>query len=269
MRLYEYSLPGGAKMTGYLREPAEHMPDYAVRPGILIIPGGGYSHVGEREGDPVAMNFLNAGYQVFILRYTTTETAPAPLRFAPLLDAARAMQHLRQNAAALYLDPKRLAVCGFSAGGHLAASLAMLAERPEICEALGTDGKQLVPDAVVLGYSVITAGPFAHRGSIENLAGDDRTLQELFSLEKQVRPGLPPFFIWHTVADELVPVQNSLLLADALGKCGVPYELHLFANGVHGSSTCTREVNQPNPHNASWLRLCIDWLADVFDFHLN
>lgn len=214
------------------------------------------------------MNFLNAGYQVFILRYTTTGTAPAPLRFAPLLDAAGAIQHLRQNAEALYLDPDRLAVCGFSAGGHLAASTALLTDRPEICEALGTDGKQLVPNAVLLGYSVITSGPFAHRDSIVNLAGDDRELQELFGLEKQVRPGLPPFFIWHTVADQAVPVENSLLLASALTENHVPYELHLFTHGGHGSSTCTQEVNTPNRHNAAWVSLCTDWLAETLHFHL-
>ena len=268
MRLYEYVLPSGAKLTGYLREPAEQMPAYAVRPGILLLPGGGYSWVSPREGDPVAMNFLNAGYQVFILVYTTTGTRPAPLKFAPLLDAAGAILHLRRNAADLHLDPQRLAVCGFSAGGHLAASAALLADRPEVCEPLGAQADQLRPNAVILGYPVITAGPFAHRGSIQNLAGEDAALQELFSLEKQVRPGMPPFYIWHTVEDEAVPVQNTLLLVEALQSCKVPYELHLFPHGVHGSSTCHREVNTLYPHNASWLPLCMDWLADVFDFHL-
>lgn len=268
MRVYEYKLPGGAKLTGYLREPAEQMPDYAVRPGVLIMPGGGYARCSPREGDPIAMNFLNAGYQVFILWYTTTETAPAPLRYTPMLDAAEAMRYLRQNSESLHLDPHRIAMCGFSAGGHLAAAMALLADRPEICGHSENTGAQLKPDAVILGYPVITSGEYAHKGSIENLAGDDQELWKLFSLENQVRPGLPPFFLWHTVADAAVPVQNSLLLAEALEKCDVPYEMHLFAQGAHGGSTCNREVNQPNPHNASWLPLCIDWLADVFDFHL-
>lgn len=268
MHLYEYTMPSGARIVGYLRDPDDHMPDYKVRPGVLIIPGGGYDHCGHREGDPVAMNFLNAGYQVFILTYTTANATPAPLGFAPLRDAAGAILHLRRNAAALNLDPHRLAVCGFSAGGHLAASVALLAHRPEVCADLGAEASQLRPDAVILGYPVITSGDFAHKGSIANLAGDDRSLWELFSLEKQVQPGMPPFFLWHTVEDDVVPVQNTLLLVGALQACHVPYELHLFPHGAHGSSTCHREVNHPNPHNATWLPLCIGWLADVFDFHL-
>lgn len=268
MHLYESILPGGARIVGYLRDPNDHMPEYKVRPGVLIIPGGGYDHCGHREGDPVAMNFLNAGYQVFILTYTTANTTPAPLGFAPLRDAAGAILHLRRNAEALHLDPHRLAVCGFSAGGHLAASTALLTHRPEICEALCAEAAQLCPDAVILGYPVITSGAFTHKDSIRNLAGQDPALWDLFSLENQVRPGLPPFFVWHTVADELVPVENSLLLAGALQKNRISYELHLFPHGSHGSSTCHREVNHPDPHNAIWLPLCIDWLADVLDFHL-
>ncbi len=268
MRLYEYALPGGASLTGYLRQPSESMPDYTVRPGVLILPGGGYEHCSQRESDPVAVKFLNAGYQVFLLEYTTVSTAPAPLGFAPLLDAARAILHLRRNAAELCLDPDRLAVCGFSAGGHLAASTAILADCETVCKTLGVPGEQLRPNAVLLAYPVITAGEWAHKGSIANLAGEDPALWELFSLEKQVRPGLPPFFIWHTVADETVPVQNSLLLVQELQKYKTPYELHLFTHGEHGSSTCSREVNYPDSHNAAWLPLCIDWLAGVFDFHL-
>lgn len=268
MHLYEYTLPSGAHLGGYLRDPNHHMMDYAVRPGVMIIPGGGYDHCGHREGDPVAMNFLNAGYQVFILTYTTANTTPAPLGFAPLRDAAGAILHLRRNAESLNLDPNRLAVCGFSAGGHLAASTALLTQRPEVCKALGADAALLRPDAVMLGYPVISSGDFGHKDTIRNLAGDDPALWDLFSLENQVRPGLPPFFVWHTVTDELVPVENSLLLAQALQKNHISYELHLFPHGSHGSSTCHREVNHPDPHNATWLPLCMDWLAGVFDFHL-
>lgn len=268
MRLYEHTLPSGAHLTGYLRQPADTMPDYTVRPAVLILPGGGYEYCSAREWDPIAVQFLQAGYQVFVLEYTTASKATPPLRYTPLTDAAGALLHLRRNAEELFLDPHRVAVCGFSAGGHLAASTALLAGCEPVCKALGADAAQLTPDAVVLGYPVITAGEFAHRGSIANLAGEDPELQALFSLENQARPGLPPFFVWHTVADEAVPVQNSLLLAEALEKCDVTYELHLFTHGGHGSSTCSREVGSPNSHNAAWLPLCIDWLADVFDFHL-
>ena len=88
------------------------------------------------------------------------------------------------------------------------------------------------------------------------------------SLENQIQPGLPPFFIWHTVTDESVPVQNSLLLANALEECDVPYELHLFAKGQHGMSTCTNEVNTPSAENSVWVQLCTRWLANVFNFRL-
>ena len=121
---------------------------------------------------------------------------------------------------------------------------------------------------MVLGYPVITSGKFAHRGSFENLCGADEALLQTMSLENQVRPDVPPFFIWHTVADQAVPVENSLLLASALTENHVPYELHLFTHGGHGSSTCTQEVNTPNRHNAAWVSLCTDWLAETLHFHL-
>ena len=158
----------------------------------------------------------------------------------------------------------------------LAGSLASAQRELKNWGVLFTDGgrKKLItaeearPDAVVLGYPVITAGEKAHRGSIENLAGGDAALQAAFSLENQVRGDLPPFFIWHTVADQAVPVENSLMLASALTENHVPYELHLFTHGGHGSSTCTNEVNTPNRHNAAWVPLCTDWLAETLNFHL-
>ena len=111
-------------------------------------------------------------------------------------------------------------------------------------KALGIHGTEARPDAVVLGYPVITAGEYRHDGSIVNLCGDDADLRATMSLENQVRDGLPPFFVWHTL------------------------ELHLFAHDGHGTSTCTREVNTPNKHNSAWVALCTDWLAETFDFHL-
>ena len=135
-------------------------------------------------------------------------------------------------------------------------------------KALGIHAEEARPDAVVLGYPVITSGIMTHGGSIKNLCGDDAELKATMSLENQIRGDLPPFFIWHKVEDGSVPVQNSLLLASALTEHKVPFELHLFNHDGHGTSTCTREVNTPNAHNRAWVDLCTDWLADLFNYHL-
>ena len=250
MQLYTHTLHSGAKLTGYLRDETNEMPAFNIRPAMLILPGGGYAFCSAREADPIAMQFLQAGYQTFVLEYTCAHTPEqAPLRWQPLIDAAGAILHLRRNAAKLRLDPFKIAVCGFSAGGHLAASTAILWDAAPVQKALGITAEEARPDAVVLGYPVITSGIKTHGGSIANLAGDDT-------------------FIWHTVADQAVPVENSLLLASALTENHVPYELHLFTHGGHGSSTCTQEVNTPNRHNAAWVSLCTDWLAETLHFHL-
>lgn len=269
MQIYTHTLPGGAQLIGYLRDRTVEMPAFNTRPAILILPGGGYAWCSRREADPVAMQFLQAGYNVFTLYYTcrSDETVPA-LRWQPLIDAAGAILHIRRNAEQFGTDPAKIAICGFSAGGHLAASTAILWDAEPVQKALGIHGTEARPDAVVLGYPVITAGEYRHDGSIVNLCGDDADLRTTMSLENQVRDGLPPFFVWHTVEDPSVPVQNSLMLAGALTAHKVPLELHLFAHDGHGTSTCTREVNTPNKHNSAWVALCTDWLAETFDFHL-
>ena len=268
MEILHETLSTGARLVGYLREPAAEMPAFATRPAMLIFPGGGYGYCSKREADPVAMQFLQAGYQTFILYYHCADENTAPLQYKPLLDAAAAILYLRRNADTLHLDPEKIAVCGFSAGGHLAASSAVLAHTPAVQKALGITGEEACPNAVVLGYPVITTGALGHQGSTENLCGTNAALRAEMSLENQIQPGLPPFFVWHTVTDESVPVQNSLLLANALEECDVPYELHLFAKGQHGMSTCTNEVNTPSAENSAWVPLCTRWLANVLNFRL-
>lgn len=260
MQIYTHTLPGGAQLIGYLRDRTVEMPAFNTRPAILILPGGGYAWCSKREADPVAMQFLQAGYNVFTLYYTcrSDETVPA-LRWQPLIDAAGAILHIRRNAEQFGTDPAKIAICGFSAAAiwrrpRPSCGTSSLCRPP-----LASTGTEARPDAVVLGYPVITAGEYRHDGSIVNLCGDDADLRATMSLENQVRDGLPPFFVWHTVEDPAVPVQNSLMLAGALTAHKVPLELHLFAHDGHGTSTCTREVNTPNKHNSAWVALCTDW----------
>lgn len=265
MQLIEHTLPTGARLTGYLREAVPEIPDFCTRPAVLILPGGGYQHCSRRESDPIAMQFLQAGYHAFVLNYTVDH---APLRWQPLTEAAGALLYLRRNAEALHILPDRIVAAGFSAGAHLAACTALLWDAAPVQQALGISGFEARPNAVVLGYPVVTSGAYAHRGSFDNLCGGDTELLATMSLEHQVRSGLPPFFLWHTAADQAVPVQNSLMLAAALKEHDVPFELHLFTSGEHGSSTCTREVNAESRHNAAWVPLCMDWLAQMLDFRL-
>ncbi len=263
MQLITQTFPGGATLTGWVHARVESCPSFDKRPAVLILPGGGYDYCSQREGEPVALQFLAAGYQAFVLEYSTAQKAA---NWQPMIDAARAMVWLRSNAGQLNLMPNKIAVCGFSAGGHLAASTAILWDATPVQEALGKERGKNCPNAVILGYPVVTSGEFAHEGSIDNIAGDDKALWQTFSLENQVRPGLPPFYIWHTVADTSVPVENSLLLASALRRNRVPFEMHLFAEGHHGMSLCTAEVHEANPHNAHWFGLCREWLDHVFAY---
>ena len=263
MQIYTHTLPGGAQLIGYLRDRTVEMPAFNTRPAILILPGGGYAWCSKREADPVAMQFLQAGYNVFTLYYTcrSDETVPV-LRWQPLIDAAGAILHIRRNAEQFGTDPAKIAICGFSAGGHLALSGAVL-------DIPGETAQQR-PNAVILGYPVITAVEFAHRGSFVQLAGsEDAAAQQAFTLEDKVTSDTPPVFVWHTMEDKTVPVENTLLLLAALRRAGVPCEAHLFEKGAHGTSISTAEVDAADPHRAHWVALCLEWLGETFGFKLS
>lgn len=254
-----------AKLVGYLHDKNEQeMPNRMKRPCVLICPGGAYAFCSEREADPVAVSFFARGFHVFILYYSVGKDA-AGMR--PLSDLSLSVLKIRQNSGEWGIFPDKLAVCGFSAGGHLAASLGTLWNSSVLPrEARGEAEDANRPDALILGYPVISAGQFAHEDSILCVSGGNEELRGLFSLEKQVTPRTPPAFLWHTSDDGCVPAENTLLFASALQKNHVPFECHIYPHGNHGLSMCNEETGFSDPHIATWFPLCAEWLGRLFGF---
>ncbi|WP_044477859.1 alpha/beta hydrolase [Paenibacillus antibioticophila] len=259
--------PGSkARLVGYLHDiEKESMGNRVERPCVVICPGGGFEILSPREADPPATAFFAKGYHVFTLYYSIREEA-SELR--PIMDISLAIAKIRENAAAWGIIPRQIAVCGYSAGGYVAASSGTLWNHPKLLEADGSQDGQGRPDAMVLCYPVITAGEFAHRGSIERLGPgwNEAEREATFSLENHVTTLTPPAFLWHTVEDASVPVENSMTFAAALRRAGVPFECHLYQNGRHGMSMCTTEVNSRDDHLATWFPLCLEWLSRQFAF---
>lgn len=231
------------------------------RRAVLILPGGGYHFVSAREGEPIALKFLAAGMNCFILWYSVAPDAVFP---TALRQAARAMTVIRGRADEFGIDPAHVAVMGFSAGGHLAASLGVLWNDP--CADIGAPARETRPDALALSYPVITSGVLAHRGSFDHLLGDTRGdggALDFVSLEKRVHPDVPPTFLWHTGEDAVVPVENSLLFAAALRENKVPFEMHIFPNGGHGLALADEETGSVQKRCQAWVPLCIEWLKGL------
>ncbi|MBE6555178.1 MAG: alpha/beta hydrolase [Ruminococcaceae bacterium] len=235
----------------------------APRRAVIVCPGGGYHFLSDREAEPIATQFLAAGFATFILRYTVEEGAKD---YAPLCEAALAIRYVREHAEEFNVDPDYVFICGFSAGGHLAASSGVLWDIPEVRAVLGDAPRGIgKPTGMVLSYPVITAGELAHKGSIHNLCGTKTPTEaeaDRFSLEKHVDATTSPAFIWHTFDDQIVPVQNSLMFAEALTAVGVPFEMHIFPKGPHGLSLCNEQTGMLSPHTECWMELAIRWLKD-------
>jgi acetyl esterase/lipase len=238
------------------------------RPAVLVLPGGGYSFTSPREAEPIALQFNEAGFHAFVLNYSV---APAK-HPQPLLDAARAMCIIRENAEEWGVYTDKIAVCGFSAGGHLAASLGVHWDKKYLENVDGIEIGQNKPDALILCYPVISSGKYGHRGCFETLLGEnpDSALLYEMSLEHHVSENTPPAFIWHTFNDAAVLVENSLLFARALRDKNIPFELHIYPEGVHGLSLATVETSEGrpelvSPHVASWIELCKEWLKLQFE----
>lgn len=247
----------------YLLEPSTEIP-IRNRPMIIVCPGGGYSMTSDREAEIIAVQYIAMGYHAAVLRYSV---APAVFP-AALLELGRAVALIREHAQEYCVDPEKIVVSGFSAGGHLAASYCVFWNQSWVAEGLKTDVEMLRPDGLILGYPVITSGEYAHHDSFKKLLGkayEDKKGE--VSLENCVGDQIPRTFIWHTYADNAVPVQNSLLFVNALAAHQIPTEFHMFETGEHGLALANRLTqgnggNGINPAAAAWVGLVHQWLEN-------
>jgi len=233
------------RITGYVHDLSEELQNVNKRPAILIFPGGGYSMCSDREAEPVALAYMAEGYQAFVLRYSVGQEIPFSESYD---DAVKALNYLKEHGEELHIDIEKIAVAGFSAGGHLAASVATMCD--------------VKPSAMILGYPCI-------------LASMGKLLKkELPGVNEEVTNKTPPAFIFSTSDDLAVPVTNSLEFADALDQHGVEFELHIYRKGQHGLSlaktfTSSGKRNMVNPAVAKWFTSSITWLKGIWgDFEV-
>ena len=256
----------GELYTYFLDNSVEMHPNRKRRT-VVICPGGGYAMTSDREAEPIAMQYLAKGYHAVILRYSVD-----PARYpTALLQLAKSVAYLREHAEEYHIDKDKIVVQGFSAGAHLAASLGVFWKKEFITKALGVDSEMVRPNGMILSYPVITSGEFAHRGSFECLLGEDCYNVEKRreqSLELQVSKDTPPTFLWHTVTDDCVPVENSLLFFHALRKYRIPVEMHLYPIGGHGLSLANEETSHADggcvqKECQSWFELACRWMENI------
>ena len=230
--------------------------DGKVHGAVLVCPGGGYAWRAAHEGGAIAEKINKLGLHALVVEYRV-----APYRYpAPQQDIFRAVKITRGNANAWRINPEKIAVMGFSAGGHLCASSGVMFDKIDANCGDIYDRENQRPDVIIPCYAVISSGEFGHQGSFDNLLGEEEKnfSRKNLSLEKLITSDTPPAFLWHTAEDGAVPVENSLMFCSALRKCKVPFELHIFPHGGHGLG-----LAEALPEVAIWPELCVRFLKNL------
>ncbi|MEN6334955.1 MAG: alpha/beta hydrolase [Phycisphaerales bacterium] len=248
----------GDKPTLTIYLPAQ---DKANGAAVVICPGGGYGHLAmDHEGHQIGQWLNSFGVAGFIVSYRHHNSGAGYGHPAPIQDAQRAIQTVRSRAKEWGVDPNRIGILGFSAGGHLASTAATHFNESFVEPRDAIDKVSRRPDFAVLVYPVITfTDPFTHGGSRTNLLGANPTPEmiEKFSNEKQVTPQTPPTFLFHTWEDTVVPAENSLMFYSALRQAKVPAEMHIFLKSQHGIG-----LGQKSGAASAWPGLCQKWMEE-------
>ncbi len=258
-----FDVENNVYMDCYLHENVPQWQFVKTRPAVLVCPGGGYGMCSPREADVIAQRYMAAGYHTFVLYYSLGERAAFP---QPLIDCSVAVKTIRENAEEWSVVPDKIAVCGFSAGGHLTASLGTLWNLPEVQEKADCPNGENQPNALILGYPVITTRSWM-KPHLPRLVGerDWEETVKLLDCSLNVGQHTPPSFLVHTFMDNAVSVEESLCFANAMDRQNIPFELHIFPNGGHGLATGDTETcDGVDPSFSKWIELSILWLDRLF-----
>ncbi len=223
------------RLTGYLQDSSREYEGITVRPAVLVIPGGGYSICSDRFADCVAFGYLNAGYHAFVLHYTLQQKGHWP---APLRDYEDAMRYILAHAEEWMVDTTRIAVCGSSAGGHLAACAATMGEHR--------------PAAAILGYPALR----------QDIA--DACAPGMPSPLDYVDENTPPCFLFGARDDEMVPINSTIDMQQKLWEHHIPFEAHIYSRGNHGFSLGRQPHVEEELRAARWMQDSIDWLGETW-----
>lgn len=260
IKLWENGAPRYDASLGQ-KEPAlvPYLVDGA-KGAVIVCPGGAYGGLSDHEGGPIAQALNAGGISAFVLRSRLT-----PYHYpVELWDVQRAVRVVRAHAAEFGIAPDKIAVLGFSAGGHLAGMAATMYDEPDGAVENGdaVDGLSCRPDAAVLCYPVVSMiESCGHEGSCQHLTGYEDAPAELrarLSLERRVSDTTPPVFLWHTAEDASAPVENSLRFAQAMHEHQRPFSLHVYPHGRHGLGLASE-----TPLTCGWMSEVIAWLKDL------
>lgn len=256
----------------YIPDTYEEIGYNKIFPCIILCPGGAYAMRSQREDEPTVLRFLGSGMAVIKVEYSCgTEGGHYPVQ---LLQVSAAVILARRNAQKWHIDTEKIVVMGYSAGGHLAATVGVQWQETFICDILGSRAGENKVNGMILCYPVITSGKFTHEDSIKFLLGEDKyqipSEREKVSLENMVTQNTPKAFLWHTFEDDLVPVENTLKMAQALREHGIQFELHIYPQGPHGLAICEETTADVKEHLhpsadyvSSWVEHCIRWIREI------
>ena len=245
--------PRETTLTSYILTPSDV--EWMVRPAIIICPGGGYGHTSPREAEPVALKFLAAGFHCFVLDYAVV---PAGWP-AACCELSKTVAYVRSIADEYGIDKNKVFVLGFSAGGHLAASLGVHYDKEIVRKFSGVEGLENKPDGLILCYPVITDHD-THEPTMNAFVAGREEVKELFGLENHVTKDTPRTFIWHTFSDSCVPVVSTTRFVNALIEHNVECEAHIFPKGSHGLALAQRQTGTAIEEISSWSDMAIRWV---------